>query len=179
MCDFNLSRMVANDSQLTNSGNPNSPGWQSPEMLSGQPYSKEADVFSFGVVLWEVVTLKEPWRDETEGRTALYYIMNCVTTGTRLSFPKAQELDPDVPELADVIQLAQSCWAQNPRDRPTMEQVAASLKSIIDRLRDRRRSSLGGGASGGGVSSGRSESLRTDSFKADRTNSTLSAAAAE
>jgi serine/threonine protein kinase len=62
VCDFNLSRMVAQQQQLTNSGNPNSPGWQSPEMLAGQPYGKAADVFSFGVVLWEVLTLKEPWR---------------------------------------------------------------------------------------------------------------------
>jgi serine/threonine protein kinase len=62
VCDFNLSRMVAQQQQLTNSGNPNSPGWQSPEMLAGQPYGKAADVFSFGVVLWEVMTLKEPWR---------------------------------------------------------------------------------------------------------------------
>lgn len=49
VCDFNLSRMVAQQQQLTNSGNPNSPGWQSPEMLAGQPYGKASDVFSFGV----------------------------------------------------------------------------------------------------------------------------------
>lgn len=64
VCDFNLSRMVAQHAQLTNSGNPNSPGWQSPEMLAGQPYGRAADVYSFGVVLWEIITLKEPWRCE-------------------------------------------------------------------------------------------------------------------
>jgi serine/threonine protein kinase len=62
VCDFNLSRMVAQQQQLANSGNPNSPAWQSPELLAGQPYGKAADVFSFGVVLWEIMTLKEPWR---------------------------------------------------------------------------------------------------------------------
>jgi hypothetical protein len=31
-------------------------------MFSGQPCGKAAGVFSFGVVLWEVMTLKEPWR---------------------------------------------------------------------------------------------------------------------
>lgn len=43
VCDFNLSRMIAQQQQLVNSGNPNSPGWQSPEMLSGAPYGKAAD----------------------------------------------------------------------------------------------------------------------------------------
>jgi serine/threonine-protein kinase CTR1 len=62
VCDFNLSRMLGNHLQLSNSGNPNSPGWSSPEMLSGKPYAQEADVFSFGVILWECVTLDKPWR---------------------------------------------------------------------------------------------------------------------
>jgi hypothetical protein len=35
VCDFNLSRMVSDNNTLINSGNPNSPGWQSPEMLAG------------------------------------------------------------------------------------------------------------------------------------------------
>ena len=50
--------MISDRRALTNSGNPNSPAWQSPEMLSGRPYAREADVFSFGVIIWEVVTLK-------------------------------------------------------------------------------------------------------------------------
>jgi serine/threonine protein kinase len=62
VCDFNLSRMIAQQQQLANSGQPNSPGWQSPEMLAGTPYGKSADVFSLGVVMFEVMTLKEPWR---------------------------------------------------------------------------------------------------------------------
>jgi serine/threonine protein kinase len=36
VCDFNLSRIVSDNNLLINSGNPNSPGWQSPEMLSGR-----------------------------------------------------------------------------------------------------------------------------------------------
>jgi serine/threonine protein kinase len=62
VCDFNLSRVVADEAQLANSGNPNSPGWQSPEILGGKAYGKPADVFSFGVVLWELITLRQPWR---------------------------------------------------------------------------------------------------------------------
>jgi len=63
VCDFNLSRLVCPPHVLLESkSDPNSPGWQSPEVLSGQPYGKAADVFSFGVVAWEVATLKEPWR---------------------------------------------------------------------------------------------------------------------
>ncbi len=36
VCDFNLSRMIMDGRLLINSGNPNSPGWQAPEMLSGE-----------------------------------------------------------------------------------------------------------------------------------------------
>ena len=62
-------------------------------------YGKEADVFSLGVLLWELVTLKEPWREETEGRTALYYIINSVVDGKRLELPDPAAAEPPLPEL--------------------------------------------------------------------------------
>lgn len=47
-------RGVGNGVTVPNSGNLNSPGWQSPEYLAGEEYGKGTDVFSFGVCIWEV-----------------------------------------------------------------------------------------------------------------------------
>lgn len=155
VCDFNLSRMLHDRTSLVNSGNPNSPGWQAPEMLAGERYGKAADVFSFGVILWELVTLKEPWREEAEGKPYLYYIMNNVIEGKRLEFPSVEAIEPVLPEVGEVIALAQSCWHQLAVQRPTMSEVASRLREIIAsiKLRKQRSRSLGGSRTGSGEGS--------------------------
>lgn len=139
LCDFNLSRYLGQDAAIPNSGNPNSPGWQSPEMLAGLTYGTAADVFSFGVVVWEMLTLRQPWRDETEGRAALYVIMSEVIGGGRLALPRAEDVSPPFPEAADVIALAEACWRHDPASRPSMAAVASRLRAIIERVKARRR----------------------------------------
>lgn len=59
LCDLGLSRFVGAGTCFPSPGEPlHSPGWQAPEVLSGERYGRAADVFSFGVVLWEVMTLQ-------------------------------------------------------------------------------------------------------------------------
>jgi serine/threonine protein kinase len=41
------------------------PAWVAPEVLQGRPYSCAADVHSFGVVLWEVLTGRVPYKGKT------------------------------------------------------------------------------------------------------------------
>ncbi len=60
VADFNLSRRIQEHAgQMTHSGSINSPQWSAPERLAGDDYSFPADVFSFGVILWELCTLSE------------------------------------------------------------------------------------------------------------------------
>lgn len=35
--------------------------WMAPEVIVGQKYTEKADVFSFGVILWELATRKPPY----------------------------------------------------------------------------------------------------------------------
>ena len=56
--DFNLSRAMKTDT-VEPSATMNSPAWSAPERLQGLRYGKSADVFSFGVILWELITLGE------------------------------------------------------------------------------------------------------------------------
>ena len=62
MGDFGLSKEMVDGQHLTTMIM--NPTWLAPEVLRRQPYSLPADVYSFGIVMWELLTLREPWDDE-------------------------------------------------------------------------------------------------------------------
>jgi hypothetical protein len=68
-------------------------------------------------------------REETEGRTALYYIIQCVTQGDRLELPSLHDLQAQglTETLATpLLQLTLQCWAQLAVERPTMTEVGVA-----------------------------------------------------
>src|SRR5690606_31236227 len=70
--DFGLSRSVNDVTTMTACG---TPCWAAPEVLRNSHYSFEADVFSFAICFWEMVTLKYPYH----GRPP-YQVVIAVTT---------------------------------------------------------------------------------------------------
>ena len=49
-------------------GAANSPAWASPEVLAGGDYTLSNDTYAYGIILWEILTLQEPWgSDEDSG----------------------------------------------------------------------------------------------------------------
>ncbi len=63
VADFNLSK-VMEGSMASTVGGANNPRWMAPELLDGDPATPAADVFAFGVVMWEVLTWDIPWQTE-------------------------------------------------------------------------------------------------------------------
>ena len=71
MCDFNLSKVAPREAgaYLQKSMGPgNSPAWMGPELLrgGGAEYTTSLDTFSFGVILWEIITLRVPWEEDED-----------------------------------------------------------------------------------------------------------------
>ncbi len=73
MGDFNLSRTLATGgtssapswiacSQVTN------PFWHAPEVLAEGRHSRSSDVYSYGIVLWELLTWRAPWVDDVSSQ---------------------------------------------------------------------------------------------------------------
>lgn len=52
VCDFNLSKVLVDDSAQDSSVAAGNPRWLAPEVLSGEQHSFASDVYSFGLVLW-------------------------------------------------------------------------------------------------------------------------------
>ncbi|XP_073109883.1 probable serine/threonine-protein kinase SIS8 isoform X2 [Elaeis guineensis] len=60
VCDFGLSRMKHN-TFLSSRSTAGTAEWMAPEVLRNEPSDEKCDVFSFGVILWELCTLQQPW----------------------------------------------------------------------------------------------------------------------
>ena len=91
----------------------------SPESIMYRKYTIDSDCWSFGILLWEVLTYgKQPWFEYSN----LEVIQN-VTRGKQLSSP-----ENCLPELKELMQ---ACWQFNPTDRIPISKVHVRLKQLI------------------------------------------------
>lgn len=108
LTDFGLARL-ADQSTVTQTGSiVGSLPYMAPELLSGEQAAVTSDIFSFGVLAYELITGQLPFRAETPERTMLL-----LTEGNFISLRQA---NPRVPApLAEVID---SCLRKDPKLRP-------------------------------------------------------------
>lgn len=128
--DFNLSRALEKDSvssslQITN------PRWLAPEILRGEHGGKAADVYSFGIVLWELMTWKLPWGENTNP----FSIINSVIQGKQLAIPEQDQLRAGPLACYDeYVTLITQCWTSDPAQRPTMDSIVQQLRNMLSDL---------------------------------------------
>jgi len=117
VADFGLARTKVQMYAKTN-GNLGAVKWLAPEAISSKHYSEKSDSYSFGVVMWELLTRgKEPYEDQEVLEVALGVSQGLL----RLSIPD------DCPEQWKKLMLA--CWAQDPKDRPDFDDMLSILES--------------------------------------------------
>ena len=63
IADFGMSRVRFSTLASARSEFHGTPEWMAPEMLRAEPYDERADIYSFGVVCWELLTARTPWDD--------------------------------------------------------------------------------------------------------------------
>lgn len=116
ICDFG----TACDIQTHMTNNKGSAAWMAPEVFEGNMYSEKCDVFSFGIILWEVITRRKPF-DEIGGPA--FRIMWAVHNGTR---------PPLIQNLPKPLELLMTrCWSGNPPERPSMAEVARIMTHLF------------------------------------------------
>ena len=121
--DFGLLREVTEDSgvYVSQSEGQSPLRWMPPESIGNKIFSEASDVWSYGVLQWEMFNPdKNPYHDL---QTAQMIIM--VAGGYRMPTPRG------CPELARRIMRA--CWEHDPKDRPTFLRISTIL-SARDRL---------------------------------------------
>eukprot|EP01088_Endostelium_zonatum_P017644 TRINITY_DN530_c1_g1_i2.p1 TRINITY_DN530_c1_g1~~TRINITY_DN530_c1_g1_i2.p1 ORF type:complete len:1951 (-),score=435.72 TRINITY_DN530_c1_g1_i2:123-5267(-) len=116
--DFGTSRAMTFSEEMSDIPIDN-PVWMAPELITKKPYNEKVDVYSYGVILWELVTNEE----FMDGHTALE-IEARIIKGERMEIPK---WFASVPRLEKLIKV---CWAQEAKDRCSFDQALLILKQI-------------------------------------------------
>lgn len=125
-------RYISGKQAGTNVPAVNNPMWQAPEVISNPgSCSKAGDVYSFGIILWELLMMRRPWQG-----TPLMFIQHLVQGGKRPEVPAdlSQVPTPRPGEVLwgveEYVRLMQRCWDADPDARPNFEHVVEELESI-------------------------------------------------
>jgi serine/threonine protein kinase len=109
LCDFGIARRLDERAPLTERmGTYN---YMAPEVIEGAQYGLKADVFSYGLMLWEMATAELPYRDCENP----WQIRSAILRNERP--PRPDDASEQLWKLID------DCWQRNPRSRPAFLEI--------------------------------------------------------
>ncbi|XP_072959358.1 uncharacterized protein [Typha angustifolia] len=96
--------------------------WMAPEMIKYKPYGHKVDVYSFGLLLWEMVTGRIPYEEMTPVQAAFAVV--------------DKNMRPVVPREcpAPLRALIEQCWSLHPEKRPEFWQIVKVLEQFESAL---------------------------------------------
>eukprot|EP01118_Nematostelium_gracile_P011053 TRINITY_DN3888_c0_g1_i4.p1 TRINITY_DN3888_c0_g1~~TRINITY_DN3888_c0_g1_i4.p1 ORF type:complete len:161 (-),score=31.23 TRINITY_DN3888_c0_g1_i4:72-554(-) len=94
------------------------PNYMAPEVLREEQYNIKADIYSYSLIVWEMISNEEPFEGYSYSKMYARVGMN----GER----------PDVPKHcpSDLANLITTCWSQDPLTRPMMKDVVITLEQL-------------------------------------------------
>jgi len=117
--DFGLSRFINKKNPSENSGRIGTPHWMAPEILKGGNYEESADVYSYGMILWEILSLEIPYFGIDPRK-----LMNIVAEERKIM---------EVPKKGNshIIKLTRQCLNYDPQKRPILKEIVDTLESVM------------------------------------------------
>uniref|UniRef100_A0A8C1ZFD6 High affinity nerve growth factor receptor n=1 Tax=Cyprinus carpio TaxID=7962 RepID=A0A8C1ZFD6_CYPCA len=118
--DFGMSRDIYSTDYYRVGGRTMLPiRWMPPESIMYRKFTTESDIWSFGVVLWEIFTYgKQPWYQLSNSEA-----IECITQGRELERPRT------CPK--EVHLLMQGCWQREPQQRLVIKDIYSRLVALV------------------------------------------------
>uniref|UniRef100_A0A3B3UQ02 receptor protein-tyrosine kinase n=1 Tax=Poecilia latipinna TaxID=48699 RepID=A0A3B3UQ02_9TELE len=121
ICDFGLARDIMNDSNYVVKGNARLPvKWMAPESIFDCVYTVQSDVWSYGILLWEIFSLGQSPYPNMAVDTRFYKM---VKRGYQMSQPDFAPLDMYV--------IMKMCWNLEPTKRPTFSKIGQMIEKLL------------------------------------------------
>ena len=123
LTDFGLARMVEAAEKLTTSGSiMGTPAYMSPEQGMGSSTDHRSDLYSLGIILYEMITGRVPYTAETPVAVVFKHIQD--------PLPSARTLNPNLPEALELVLL--KSLAKSPEDRyQTADEFVHAIQRVI------------------------------------------------
>ncbi|TRY84218.1 hypothetical protein DNTS_026640 [Danionella cerebrum] len=135
--DFGLTKVLPQDKEYYTVHQPGESPifWYAPESLTESKFSVASDVWSFGVVLYELFTYSERSRspptvfmqqvgEDKQGQMIVYHLVDLLKRNYRLPAPNGCP--------AQVVSLMRECWVTDPCERPSFTALGHRVDSIQD-----------------------------------------------
>ncbi|XP_047137188.1 mitogen-activated protein kinase kinase kinase 20 isoform X1 [Hydra vulgaris] len=117
LCDFGSSRYLDQTTKMSLAG---TFPWMAPEVIQSMPISEACDTYSYGILLWEMLTREVPFKG-MEGVQVAWLV---VVKEERLTIPSSCP-----PEFSNLLV---SCWKTDPKLRPNFKQIQAIINKMLD-----------------------------------------------
>jgi hypothetical protein len=135
IADFGMAKLLGRDFNNALTTIRGTMGYLAPEWISGQPITKNADVYSFGIVLLEIISGRRSTKRLKFGSHRYFplYAAVQVNEGNMLSLLDDRlEGNANVKELDIACRVACWCIQDMEKDRPSMGQVVRMLEGVVN-----------------------------------------------
>ncbi|KAL1022591.1 hypothetical protein UPYG_G00029640 [Umbra pygmaea] len=121
ICDFGLARDIMHDNNYVSKGSTFLPvKWMAPESIFDNMYTSLSDVWSYGILLWEIFSLGgTPY----PGMVVDSSFYSKIKSGYRMAKPEQAP--------ADVYEMMMRCWNSEPEKRPSFFSLCESVASLL------------------------------------------------
>ncbi|XP_068344298.1 G-type lectin S-receptor-like serine/threonine-protein kinase RLK1 [Pyrus communis] len=134
--DFGLAKLLLSDQTLTNTVIRGTRGYVAPEWFRNIPITAKDDVYSYGVMLLEIICCRKSLEMERENEEEVIltdWVYDCYKEKTlKKLIEDDEEARNDMKRLERLVRVANWGIQEDPSLRPTMKKVTQMLEGVVD-----------------------------------------------
>jgi len=132
VCDFGLADNTGGMKWIwDNKGRKGSPLYMAPEVLQKKALNSKVDVYSFGLILWELLSGKRAFQEHLKHNDLAIFTSAVCEKLERPAIPPSEKNNDKAWNNVFVVNLIKKCWHDKAKDRPDFQEIYDELNVLI------------------------------------------------